>query len=289
LETFEKFNPVHQLEQLAGFTNPRWLELNHGWDQKSLPDLRAANVHWFDQPMSLDITAPILWLINQEFTRRGIAPGWRGVQRFVRRGPLPPRSAIPSTPRRLGDVAKKNLMMRWIDLQWLRALLGPDHKTEYRRWQSVFSADHHIAITAFAKVNVLVSHGASIPGPHPAYHVLKQLSVPKRARIGLAGLIDSDAGDRRRVTENRLRDSYRPGVESLMKRDTYALTTEEAERRVLYCEAIELAAGSPTDAAIFFGWITGEQITRQTMHEMRKKLADQCGFKTRAWRAASSR
>lgn len=85
------------------------------------------------------------------------------------------------------------------------------------------------------------------------------------------------------MTEKRLKTTYRPALEELMTRGRYALTQEAVERRLLYCEAIELAQGRPTDAATYFGWMTGEKVSRQTMHEMRDKLREQCGFKTRAW------
>lgn len=281
-EIFEKFNPVWSLETMAGNTTPRWLDVKDGWHTQSIEELRAANAHWFQQPIAFQLTVPVLWLINQEFTRRGVAPGWRGVSRFQRRGRMPPPAT--SGPRRLGDAAKTNLMMRWIDLEWLRRELGPGHVTRYRAWQNVFAKGDPEAFTAFAKVCAIVSHGGGKYGPQHAFAVLRDLDVPKRTRIGLAGLIDTDAGSRRSTAEKRLMTTYRPALEQLMERPRHALTPAEVERRLVHCEAIELARGQPTDAAIYFGWMTGEAISRQTMHEMRVKLRDQCGFTTMAWR-----
>lgn len=261
----------------------RWHELKAGLVGLSHDELREKNRYWFAEPMSFDFTVPMLWLINQEFTRRGVAPGWRGVHRFVRFGPLPPKNPTRPGPQRLGETAKRNLLLRWIDLDWLRTELGPEHKTKFRLWQNTFSDSQALAIAAFAKVNRLQSHSGR-QRPFAAYEVLQDLAIPKFTRLGLGGLIDSDAGDRRRVAAKRLQSVYRPALEALLNRKVKPITQEELERRMVYCEAIELVGGSPTLAAKAIKWMTGDDVTRQSVHEMKTKLAAQCGFSLRAWK-----
>ncbi len=282
---FQKFNPVEALQRQDVAKIPRWVELSQSRATKSLEELRLENAHWFAQPMAFELTAPTLWLINTELTRRGVAPQWRGVPRFVQRAPPPPADPRSKAPRRIGDVGQKNLMKRWIDLEWLRVVLGSAHVTKKKGWQDVFAEDLKRAVVAFSKVNAMQSHGGGKYGTQPAHEVMLVLSIPKFHRLGLTGLIDRDAGELVRNMEKRVRTRLRPRLELLMERPAFALTSAEVERRIMYCEAIELAVGSPTAAATLFRWMTGEAVTRQTMQEMRCKIAEQCGLTTRAWRA----
>lgn len=271
--------------------HPKWLELKGGWAAMTLDQLRDRNSYWFAQPIAFELSAPCLWTLNMEFTRRGVAPMWRGVPRFIKPSKLSP--AMPgASGRRIGDAATKNVMKRWIDMEWLRAQLGSGHKTKYRLWQGAFSEDLDEAIAAFKKVNVVWSHSASgsegKAGTKPAHDVVDRLSIPRLHRLGLTGLIDRDSGEKVRNMERRLKKKIGPLLAALKQRPTLPLTDDEVERRLLYCQAIELAVGSPTTAALIFKWMTGEVVTRQTMHEMRAKIAEQCGLKTRAWRPRAS-
>ena len=248
-----------------------------------------ANAYWFSQPMAFELTAPTLWLINQELTSRGVAPQWRGVPRFVRKATLSPPPPNSTSLKRLGDVATKNLMKRWVDLEWLRIKLGPLHVTKFKIWKDAFATDLDRAVPAFSRVNAILSHGGGKWGTRPAHTVVDRLNVPKIVRLGLTGLIDRDSGELVRNMEKRVTVRIRPRLEALLTRTAYPLTKEEIERRLLYCQAIELAAGSPTDGVTIFRWMTGESITRQSVHEMRCKISEQCKLATRAWRPAEKR
>lgn len=282
----KQFNPHEATLKADEKATPRWLELRDGWAAMSLEQLRASNAKWFAEPIAFELTAPCLWTLNMEFTRRGVAPMWRGVPRFIK--PLRLGSARPGdSERRLGDAATKGVMKRWIDMEWLRVQLGARHKTKYRLWQDAFADELEVAIPVIAKVNAVWSHGAGHSngkaGTKPAHDVVDRLSVPSLHRLGLTGLIDRDSGEKVRNMEKRLKEKIGPLLAALKERPTLPLTAEEVERRLLYCQAIELAVGSPTTAALIFKWMTGEVVTRQTMHEMRAKIAEQCGLKTRAW------
>ena len=282
--TFQTFNPIEALQHQDAKKTSRWVELSQSRITKTLEELRLENAHWFAQPMAFELTTPTLWLINTEFTRRGVAPQWRGIPRFVRPAPLPPADPRSTAPRRIGDVGQKNLMKRWIDLEWLRVALGSSHVTKKKSWQDVFSEDLKRAARTFARVNAIHSHGGGKEGTQPAHEVMLVLSIPKLYRLGLTGLIDRDAGELVRNMESRVRTRLRPRLELLAERTAFALTSAEVERRILYCQAIELAVGRPTAAATLFGWMTGETVTRQSIHEMRCKIAKQCNLTTRAWR-----
>ena len=282
-----QLNPHVAARQQDEKAHPRWLEIKNSWSGMSLDELRQSNAKWFAEPIAFELTAPALWTLNLELTRRGVAPMWRGVPRFIKAMRLNP--ATPGREeRRLGDAATKSVMKRWIDMEWLRLQLGSVHRTKYRLWQNAFSDDLELAIAAFAKVNVVWSTGSGHhngkAGTKPPHDVVDRLSIPALRRLGLTGLIDRDSGEKVRNMEKRIREKLRPLLQALTQRPVLPLTDDEVERREVYCRAIELAVGSPTDAARIFGWMTGESISRQTMHEMRTKIAAQCGLTTRAWR-----
>lgn len=282
--SFQKFDPHSLAREQDKASSPRWIELSQSWKNKTLEELRDANAHWFSQPMAFELTAPILWLINQEFTTRGVAPQWRGVPRFVNKATSPAPSPNSTSLKKLGDVATKNLMKRWIDLEWLRIQLGPLHVTKFKIWKDTFAVDLDRAVAAFARVNVVWAHGGGKAGTKPAHKVVDRLNIPRIVRLGLTGLIDRDSGERVRNMEKKVTVRIRPRLEALLTRTAYPLTKEEYGRRLLYCQAIELAVGSPTDGVKIFRWMTGESITRQSVHEMKSKIAEQCKLTTRAWR-----
>ena len=287
--SFQKFDPHGMAREQNEASRPRWMELSQSWKNKTLEELRDANAYWFSQPIAFELTAPSLWLINQEMTSRGVAPQWRGVPRFVNKATLPAPSPHSTSLKRLGDVAAKNLMKRWVDLEWLRIQLGPLHVTKFKIWKDTFAADLDRAVTAFARVNVVWAHGGGKLGTKPAHKVVDRLNVPKIVRLGLTGLIDRDSGELIRNMEKRVQVRIRPRLEALTTRAAHPLTKEEVERRLLYCQAIELAVGSPTDGVKIFRWMTGESITRQSVHEMQRKIAEQCKLTTRAWRPLEKR
>jgi hypothetical protein len=230
-------------------------------------------------------------LINEEFTRRGIAPAWRRIPEFVRPDGFA-RVSVKTEAlgiRKLGDATKRNLLRRWIDLQWLRELLGPTHKATKVRWRDVFSADLVLALRAFAQVNAVLSTSGSTAEAETPYKVVAALNVPKLVRLGLTGLVDRDAGELRKNAQKRVRDKIKPKLEALMSRSTYALTQAEVDRRLLIAEAVELGVGMPSDSATVFCWMTGEVIARQSIFVARGKIAEQCGLSGRAWMAKKSR
>ncbi|MDP3699316.1 MAG: hypothetical protein Q8R72_00255 [Hylemonella sp.] len=290
---FQIFNPYQAFRVQNSKMQPRWRELSEGWPAMDLDQLRGQNAHWFKQPMAFELTAPALWAINQEFTRRGVAPMWRGVSPFAKIAPLPPANMASVGPRKIGEEATRTLMKRWIDLEWLRALLGDTHTVRKTAWRGVFNSNIEIAVTGFLRVNSIQSHGSAEGGGssfggvkygfESAYKVLYFLDIPVLAQMGLTGLISRDAGSLVRNAQKRVKVRIRPRLEELMKRPKFPLTRDEVEGRLTYCEAIELAVGSPTAAVTVYKWITGSTVTKQSMSEMKRKIADQCGLITRAW------
>lgn len=111
--------------------------------------------------MAFELTQTTLWLINREFTRRGVAPQWRGVPRIVKAAPMPPANPQSVTPRRLGDVAQKNLMKRWIDLEWLRAALGVSHLTKKKSWPYTMRRPLDPALRTLQLADVDATKGAT--------------------------------------------------------------------------------------------------------------------------------
>lgn len=244
--------------------------------------LREENAHWFAEPLGFQKAVVTIWLINLEFTRRGIAPRWRGIPEFMARGAPPPYSQHSTSPRLIGAGLRGTVLKRWIDLEWLRSSLGPFHTTKHKTWNSVFADDWKTAVKGFERVNSISSIGG-VPRLQTSYKVIFGLSVPKLHRIALMGMIDRDSGERVKNILKRVDERIRPKMESLMARTRHPLRPVEVERRLVICKAIELAQGSPTDAALVFRWITGEAISRQSIHEQKAKIASQCSLSTTNW------
>jgi hypothetical protein len=279
---FEQFSPEKIYRELAGAHPATWERLQRELSAYDAETLRERNAHWFAEPFGLKNAVATVWLINREFTRRGIAPRWRRIPEFLSgRGPPPSKGTAPGG-RPIGEKLRGTVLKRWIDLEWLRAVLGPRHVTYFKTWQPAFDEDWDRAVKGFARVNAITSV-ANTPRVRPAYKVAFGLAIPALEKKTLMGLIDRDAGELVTNALKRVRVTIRPRMEALMQRPRFPLTREEVERRLTICEAIELAGGSPSDAAALLGWMTGEAISRQSLHEMKTKVAVQCNLRTRAW------
>jgi hypothetical protein len=285
---FQTFNPCATVAELEQNDPATWLKHRQELADADLASLRRQNAHWFAEPTGMAKMVGMVWLINQEFTKRGVAPAWRAGPEFVKVKAPPPPAPAQTRPLLLGDTARRNLLRRWVDMEWLRRELGPAHFPRTARWAGAFSTDEATAIQAFLSVNAVTSKGGGKAGPLTPYKTLYQLDVPGLHRLALTGLVDRDAGELARNARKRVQDRYRPRLEALTVRDTYPLSDEEVGRRLLFCEAIELARGSPTDAARVFRWMTGEVVTRQSVHEMKNKIAAQCKLRGRAWTRSGS-
>lgn len=241
----------------------------------SLIELRDENAKWHREPMAVKPIA-LLWLINQEFTRRGIGPQWRGLPVFVSTAtmPLMRLDHFPATAGAvpIGDQAQHARLLRWIDLEWLATALGTSHVPDYTPWGLLFTKglDSQIA--------------NQIANSRERQHfVVQKLAIPKAHRCALKGLMPKDEGLRADTLRKRLSERYRPLLEARLQARLHPLTREQVESRVAWCEAIELAHGAAADAARIFGWITGVSVTRQTAHEMRSKIAKQLKLRSAAW------
>lgn len=246
-----------------------------GLQRAELEGLREQNRKWFAEPMTSKPIA-LVWLINQEFTRRGIAPRWRGLPEFVKTmaGPQVRLEDFPSglglVP--IGDPARKARLLRWIDLEWLASALGPGHVGDHAPWARLFVC----GLDSGLAHRIANSHER----PH---HVVSKLGVLRPHSFALKGLMTRDDGERCATAEKRLKTRYRPVLEGQMRRGLNPLSREQVENRLLWCEAIELANGSPTVAAQLYSWMTGVSVTRQTAHEIRTKLAKQLRLTSAAW------
>ncbi|MDI4634706.1 hypothetical protein J7U46_16720 [Pelomonas sp. V22] len=249
----------------------------------TLADLRAENNKWLREPVGWARMVSLVWEINCEFTRRGIGPAWREIPEFIHAGaPAPPRA--PGKPRALSDQLKLNLLKRWIDLEWLRTVLGPNHATAWTAFAPLFDPDPAVAMRGyFAATRIKSRDSNGRYGPESNRKVLFGLSVPTLLRFSLVGLVDRDRGELRTNARRRVRDVVKPRLEGLADRATYPLKPEQLASRLIQAEAIEMAAGNPSDAAQIYAWMTGKTISRQSMHAARKKIAEQCELRTRAW------
>jgi hypothetical protein len=286
--TFRQLDPPAVLKAETAAKPEEWERRLENLRNSTVAELQEENAHWLREPMSLDTAVAMVWAINLEFTRRGVAPRWRNALEFLHvrpwemASPVPP--TIPPVGRPLGNGMRLKLLLRWTDLEWLRAELGPEHQATFRPWRSLFHAPAFGgAYRVFKQINRVRSNRGQPEIPQ-AWRVINALNVPSLHRRALTGLIDRDAGERATNAEKRVRKRYRPALEELMKRKRYPLTQDQVDRRVQQCLAIDLADGRITDAAKVLGWMTGKPVTRQSMHEAKLKIVEQCGFNTKVWR-----
>ena len=282
-------NPPSTLRVLEGQRSAYLESLRSQLTAATVEDLVRLNAHWFLHPTGMPEAVAMLWLINTKLTVMGVAPAWRRIPAYIKVTPPPPLPFGDIALRMLGDSTRRSLIRRWVDLEWLRSVLGGSHVPRRPFWKGAFSTNDEEAERAWARINAVQSSGGGKFGPETPYKVIHGLSIPKLTRFGLAGLIDRDAGELLTNARKRVAERIRPKMMALATRAQHPLSTAEIEQRLIACEAIEVAQGSPSDAATIFGWMTGKKITRQSMHAMRERIADQCKLSTRAWRATVPR
>jgi len=239
----------------------------------SVDQLRSQNSELFKEPLSPHVPRPIalLWLINLELTKRGIGPRWRGAPAYIapEAAPaLPPLALVTGQPRPMSYADRGRAMLRWIDLEWLCCQLGPDHTPEQGSWRDIFKWGLSEGVAT------QIAHSPSNP-----HRLTERLGVSDMDCFALRGLFTQGCAKRLKTLNSKRLKSAR----GALLRDA-DLTPDQRTRRLLWIEAIELADGSPTDAARYFGWMTGTRPSRQSAAEMRKKLASQLGFRTGCWR-----
>lgn len=276
----EQFNPAKCLrdwgdDKIALLASR--LRTLDGPGRVTVQELRDQNAaHFIKYPT--DPVIAKLWAINLEFTRRGIAPRWRGIKSFN-------PSAVPSStlglpanvPRLIGPAQKQKLLLRWADLQWLHNELGPSHLPLNLSWRKLF-ADH---IDDDQREHLFSRVAASDDKPH---RIVYGPSVIEPVSLTLRGFAVSAVGDRCRAVQRRVRDVIQVRLEALGTRPRYHPTTDALATRLVYAEAIELARGSPTEAARIVRWISGEVVTPQAAHQMRTKIASDIKLTGAAWK-----
>lgn len=280
----EKFKPIEILAELSE-SQPDWtaaarLEVGNS----SLPELRALNSRWVAQPKGMKQAVAMIVLVNEELTRRGIGPAWRGLPRTVKTPEgqgQEPRMGQDGVML-LGGALKTKVLLRWVDLQWLRVELGPNHRTKFRSWDQAFSEDDVAASRGFEVVNQARWSSGRLR-PLDKWKTLNGLLVPAPHRRALAGLMDTAASEVVATIRKRLEDRIRPRMNALLDQPRLRLTPALIEKRMVYAEAIELAEGSPANAAQFYRWMTGIDITRQSMMEFKTKIGGQCKLTNRSW------
>lgn len=286
---YERFVPPEIARTLDRSAYPNFDAEVRDLRSASLAELRDRNRRLFAANIGWAKAVAMLWELNRELSRRGIAPAWRGIPQLnLSNVPAPPRRRDGTY--RLSDRQKMMLMKRWVDLEWLRTVLGPMHKTRVRLHQAIFSGDDQQAIRAMERVNRVLSTGGGKTGAQANHRSLYDLGieVSDPVRFGLLGLVDRDHGERRRNAQRRVEQSVQPRLAALKVRPSYPLADEQYQHRLIVAEALEIALGSVSLAGTVFGWMTGMTITKQSMHAMKLKIAQQCSLKTRAWRTAKS-
>lgn len=276
---YTEFNPAYCLRNLD---DQKVAKLTEKLRAVTVHELREHNARQFVAHPTEGVIAG-LWAINLEFTRRGIGPRWRGIEKFNPSAvPRDRPSYLPdSVPSLNSPAMQQKLLLRWADLQWLRQELGPAHYPRNLSWRLIF-ADH---IDEASREGLFARVAQSRDKPH---RIVYDFSVPEPQTLTLKGFAVSKAGGRCKAARKRVRDVILPRLVATGKRSRYTPTTEAIASRLVYAEALELAQGKPTEAALFVRWISGEQVTTQAAHRMREKMAVDLKLKGRAWRKLGS-
>lgn len=276
---YAEFNPAKCLRSVDG---QKVAKLTEKLRAATVLELREQNARQFAAHPT-DAVISGLWAINLEFTRRGIAPRWRGIEKFNPSAVPHDRPAhLPaSVPSVHHPALRQKLLLRWADLQWLHQELGPSHYPVNSSWCLLFS-DH---IDDAKREGLFARVAESEDKPH---RIGFDLSVPEPHTLTLRGFAARKAGDRCKAARKRVKEVIQPRLEAFRKRPRYKPTEDAIASRLVYAEALELAQGSPTETAMFVRWISGEQVTTQAAHRMRGKMAADLKLKGRAWRKMGS-
>ena len=284
---FETLNPMRLLREWEG-----------GMGEAQRQQLKAAQAAFFDAPVArlCDLSAQYLaeplsshnpkpivmcWLINRELTRRGLAPRWRGLPQHVADEPAPniPETALPpGAPRPISFASRRRALLRWIDLEWLCVIMGPRHAPTVKRLRHLFEGGR---LDGFMGEGIAEQIANAKDRP---YQVCLGLGVQAPQSFGLSALKPQDAARRVRAVEERVRLKIAPKLDEHRQSAQWPPTPEQCADRLRWVRAIELAQGSPAEAATLYGWMTGTPAPRQAAHKMKRKLADQLDLRGAAWR-----
>ncbi len=247
--------------------------------------LAALNARWIASHLAADHWISLVWLVNTEFTKLGIGPRWRGLPRWQKTKPPRLSGILTGTTRAyyLDHGTQLNNLMRWVDLEWLRAVLGPHHVTKGYEYTNATHENLSLAQAAWSRLNRIAKTSSADAGASAPHRVLDGLKVPKLTRVSLTGLIDKDTANRVTVAMRRIESEIEPKLNVWAKGRPSGLAEDEVAHRLRVAEAIELAQGSPKDAADVLRWMTGRSVTRQAVNTMRLKMASQLGLTRQYW------
>lgn len=283
----EAINPVRILRDWEGqMDEAKRQELKAAQAAFFLAPIERLCTHstrYLAEPLSPHNPKPIalVWVINRELTRRGLAPRWRGLPRHVADEPAPTVPAIalpPGSPQPISVAARRRALLRWIDLEWLCAILGHRHAPALKRHRHLFGPGGLDSLLG-EKAAELIANSGDEP-----YKVCAGLDLRTPELFGLSALQPKEAAQRSRAASERARLKIAAKLDDYCERSKWPPTVEQRADRLRWIEAIELARGSPTDAAALYGWMTGTVVTRQAAANMRSKLAGQLDLRSAAWR-----
>lgn len=282
----ETLNPVRILREWEGrMDEAKRQELKAAqaaFFHAPIDSLCAHSTRYLAEPLSPHNPKPIAltWLINRELTRRGLAPRWRGLPRHISDEPAPnvPSTALPpGSPQPISVAARRRALLRWIDLEWLCAIMGKRHVPALKRHRHLFEPGGLDSLFG-EKAAELLANSTDEP-----YKVCAGLDLQPLVLIGLCALQPKEAAQRARSASERARLRIRPKLDAHCERSKWPPTATQHAERLRWIEAIELARGSPTDAAALYGWMAGTVVTRQAAANMRRKLAVQLDLRSAAW------
>ncbi len=262
------FNPAATARAEATADPPRWATFRAELQAMPVDQLRAENARLFGQGLAMPQVVAKLWMLNAEFTTRGIAPRWRDAPPHVQHNaPETVDIPIPGVGPVLTEATRRKRLLRWVDLAWLRHELGAGHPVQKIAWSYVFATADQAERDRLFSLIVEQESANTL--------TLDDLGVPKLHRLALLGFQTSPVRDRFRTLDKWMGGPLDALLVGMTTRRRYPITADELDARKRDLMAIELASGSPTDAALIRRWMTGQAATRFVMHERKKVLAAQ--------------
>ncbi len=270
----EVLNPVATLRELHQADPSTWSAYADRLKAMTVDELRAENARLWACVLAQREVQGKLWMVNVRFTTLGIAPRWRDAPKHLRQdGPESIDIQIPGASQPLTETARRRYFVRWVDLYWLRHELGPGHPIDNPRWVYAFSAPDFERIFPIVVRDPTGDRTGTSDKPNRL--ILDELNVPPLWHYALNGFQTQAVRDRRKNLERWLDGPVSGVINGQTTRLHHALTDDQVVARLRDVWAIELAAGSPTDAALVRRWMTGEAVSRVAMLKRRNTLARQ--------------
>lgn len=233
-----------------------------GWDLQMLKDQAAdrSGRFFLSEVLQPASDAAAVWFINEELTRRGIAPRFRGFPRLRAVSYRKGKRWIDITPPPIADSL---VMARAIDLQWLSAQRAGEGNVAVERL-------HKEGVGGMTARRAMASQESRA-------NLAARFDLTEEEQLQLSAIVSKDVSVRRGHALNRIR-RWHKRIED-HRGDLYRLPEADMATRKAWAIALEhamLVKAEPSgeDLCRWMARITGRTYTRQAANKARRVLLD---------------